>query len=109
MDLWSVYLVRTARGELYTGIALDVLERFAAHGAGRGARFLRGRGPLELVYRCRIGARGLALRAEHRLKHLTRAEKEALVARRPTRAPLLRQLALAPPRQRRDAQRSTTG
>ena len=77
---WWVYVVRRADGALYTGIALDVARRLLQHGAGRGAKALRGRGPLELVCRRRIGALGLALRVERAMKRLSKAEKERLLA-----------------------------
>ncbi len=96
MARWSVYLVRTAQGELYTGISLDVRSRFAEHASGRGAKYLRGRGPLELVYRRAIGERGLALRVERRIKRLPRAAKAVLVSSKPTRARLLKLLVVEP-------------
>ncbi len=76
---WSVYLARCADGTLYCGIARDVAARIAAHDAGTGARYTRGRGPLVvlLVRRCRD--KGRALRLEYAIKQLPRAEKEALV------------------------------
>jgi putative endonuclease len=76
---WSVYLVRRADGALYCGIAIDVARRLAEHAAGRGAKALRGRGPLQLVLRRRVGDRGLALRVEARIKRLHKSEKERLV------------------------------
>ncbi len=94
MALWSVYVVRTRDGALYTGISTDVARRVGEHAEGRGAKALRGRGPLELVFRRRIGAVGLALRVERRLKRLSRLEKEDVVRRAPTRARLLARLAL---------------
>jgi len=77
-DVWFVYIAECADGSLYTGIALDVAARIAAHDAGRGARYTRGRGPLTLraVRRCR--SKGDALRLELALKRLARAEKEKL-------------------------------
>jgi putative endonuclease len=83
---WQLYLVRCADGSLYTGIATDVERRFAEHQAGRGAKYLRGRGPLQLVYRQPAGDRGQALRLELAIKRLSKQEKEALV--RGSRAPL---------------------
>jgi putative endonuclease len=73
-----VYLARCADDTLYTGIARSVAERIAAHDAGRGARYTRGRGPLELcaVRRCRTKSE--ALRLEMAVKRLPRAEKLAL-------------------------------
>ena len=77
-DLWFVYLARCADGSLYTGIARDVDERIALHDAGKGAKYTRGRGPLEVcaVRRCR--SKGEALRLEMAVKALPRPEKEAL-------------------------------
>lgn len=78
---WYVYMVRCRDGSLYTGIATDVSRRIAEHQGGRtGARYLRGRGPLELAARWPVGDRGLALRLEHRIKRMSRAEKQSLVA-----------------------------
>lgn len=76
---YSVYLVRCRDGSLYTGIAIDVSRRIAAHEQGAtGAKYLRGKGPLELVFQRPIGDRGLAQRVEHRIKRLPRIEKEDL-------------------------------
>ncbi len=72
--------MRRADGALYTGIATDVRRRLAEHVAGRGAKALRGRGPLQVVLRRRIGDVGIALRIEHALKQLPKATKEQLVA-----------------------------
>ena len=77
---WHVYLVRCADESLYTGIALDVERRFEEHESGVGAKYLRGRGPLELVFSRAIGTRGDALRAEYRIKQLSRDDKEELVS-----------------------------
>ena len=81
MAKWSVYLVRCRDGSLYTGIATDVRRRFAEHAGreGRGAKYLRGRGPLRLVFVRAVGSRGLALRIESRIKKLPKARKEALI------------------------------
>ncbi len=77
---FSLYIVRCADGALYTGIATDVDKRVAEHAAGvRGAKYLRGRGPLELVFSETVGDRASALRLEHRVKRLTRAQKLELV------------------------------
>jgi putative endonuclease len=82
---WSVYIVRCRDGALYTGIALDVRRRLAQHAAadGRGAKYLRGRGPLRLALMRVIGSRSLALSVESRIKRLRRSEKLRLLARRP--------------------------
>lgn len=77
--MWYLYLVRCNDGSLYTGISTDVDRRFAAHQDNKGARRLRGRGPLQLVFRCPIGSREDALRMEYRIKRLRKSDKERLV------------------------------
>jgi len=78
---WHVYILRTAAGMLYTGITTDVDRRLAEHaGAGKGARSLRGKGPLELVYRLPARDRSEASRLEARIKKLSRADKLRLIA-----------------------------
>src|SRR6059036_1910409 len=97
---WHVYVVRTRGGALYTGVTTDVARRIEEHRAGgRGARYLRGREPLEIVYRRRLGERGLALRVEWRLKRRPRADKQAIIAARPSRRALLRWLGVSDPAQ----------
>lgn len=76
---YSVYMVRCRDGSLYTGIATDVERRLAEHVDGnKGAKYLRGRGPLQLVFQQEIGDRSLATRVELRIKQLPRVEKLAL-------------------------------
>ena len=80
---FSLYIVRCADGALYTGISVDVERRLAEHAAGkRGARSLRGKGPLELVFSEVVGDRSAASRLEYRVKQLSRAQKIELVAGR---------------------------
>ena len=77
---FSLYIVRCADGTLYTGIAIDVDKRLAEHAAGlRGAKFLRGKGPLEIVFQEVIGSRALASQLEYRVKRLDRAKKLELI------------------------------
>ncbi len=77
--VWSVYMLRDGTGRLYTGISTDVARRLAEHQAGKGARALRGRGPLQLVWQHPVGEQGPALRLEYRLKQWPKARKEALI------------------------------
>lgn len=73
---FSIYLVRCGDGSVYTGIATNVERRLAEHdGQRRGARYLRGRGPFELLYHREVGSRSLAQRVEHRVKRLASDEK----------------------------------
>ncbi|HHX81909.1 MAG TPA: GIY-YIG nuclease family protein [Pseudomonadaceae bacterium] len=78
---WWVYMLRTAEGHLYTGISTDPLRRLAQHASGkRGARSLRGRGPLQLVWIEAAADRSTASRREAALKKLDKTAKERLVA-----------------------------
>ena len=77
---WTVYILRCGDGTLYTGITDDLSRRLAAHRAGRGAKYTRGRGPLELVYAEAQADRSVASKREWAIKQMTRAEKEALAA-----------------------------
>ncbi|MBT4666955.1 MAG: GIY-YIG nuclease family protein [Opitutae bacterium] len=80
MDKWSVYLVRCKDDSLYAGVALDVHRRLEEHREGkRGAKYLRGRAPLELVLRRELGDRSLALKVELRIKKLSRKAKENMI------------------------------
>ncbi|MBC3616160.1 GIY-YIG nuclease family protein [Vibrio metschnikovii] len=77
---WWVYLIRTSRNALYCGITTDIDRRFIQHQQGRGAKVLRGKGPLSLVWQHHVGpSKSQALQLEHRIKGLTKAQKERLV------------------------------
>ena len=81
---WYLYILRCADGTLYTGITTDVARRFVAHRKGRGAKYTRGRGPLELVYREVCGTHSQALKRELEIKALSRQEKLALLGQKET-------------------------
>lgn len=76
---WYVYILRCGDGTLYTGITDDVKRRLAAHRAGKGAKYTRGRGPLELVYQEQVPDKSAALRRELAIKRLSRPQKEQLI------------------------------
>ncbi|MCI9155915.1 MAG: GIY-YIG nuclease family protein [Lawsonibacter sp.] len=78
---WYVYILRCGDGTLYTGITDDVPRRLAAHRSGKGAKYTRGRGPLELVYQEQVPNKSAALKREIAIKKLTRREKERLIER----------------------------
>ncbi|MBT8145778.1 MAG: GIY-YIG nuclease family protein [Gammaproteobacteria bacterium] len=77
-----LYILRTADARLYTGITTDLERRFAEHSQGGqlGAKALRGRAPLQVVYTSPFNDRSQASVAEYRVKRLTRAAKERLIA-----------------------------
>ena len=78
MDCY-VYLLSCAGGALYCGWTNDVPARLAAHQSGRGAKYTRAHGPVELVYLERCADKSDALRREIAIKRLTHAQKTALV------------------------------
>ena len=73
--VWFVYLLRCGDGSLYCGITDDVSRRLEAHAAGKGAKYTRGRGPLELVYTEACERHSDALKREAAIKKLKRQEK----------------------------------
>jgi putative endonuclease len=76
MPLWHLYLLRCG-DVIYTGITTDVAARCAAHAAGKGAKFTRGR-EQELLFHQPIGTRSEASRMELAVKRLPRARKLAI-------------------------------
>lgn len=79
MQTWHLYLLRCGDGTLYCGIAVDVAARLKQHETGKGAKYTRGRGPLELVYEESCGGRSEALVRERVVKALTRDAKLRLI------------------------------
>jgi len=77
--VWYLYMIRLDNGHLYTGITTDVERRFSEHRNGKGAKFLRGRERLELVFDQAIGNRSAALKIEAAVKKLLKQKKEALI------------------------------
>ena len=82
---WSLYLIRTAQASLYTGVTTDVQRRFAEHEnrdkKNKGAKALRGKGPLKLVFKIVVGNRSDALKLEYKVKKLSRTDKQQLISR----------------------------
>ncbi|MFH1277177.1 MAG: GIY-YIG nuclease family protein [Candidatus Eisenbacteria bacterium] len=80
-DRWSVYIVECADATLYTGVARSVRARLIAHNRGKGARYTKGRLPVELRYREDDLTRTEAQRREAAIKRLPRGEKLRLIGR----------------------------
>ena len=74
-----VYLLRCADGTLYCGWTTDVARRLGEHQAGTASRYTRTRLPVSLAWSKAVASRGEALREEHRIKGLSRAEKLRLM------------------------------
>lgn len=79
---WYLYMVRTHNNQLYTGISTDPQRRLRQHQGELvgGAKALRGKGPLQLVYQQLFPDRASASQAEYQLKQLSKPEKELRVA-----------------------------
>ena len=76
---WTVYLLRCGDGTLYCGITNDLQNRLEMHRSGKGAKYTRGRGPLELVYTERCEDKSAALKRERQIKALPREKKLELI------------------------------
>jgi putative endonuclease len=74
-----IYVLACADGSLYTGYTTDVERRVAEHNAGEGAKYTRGRTPVEVVHVEAFDTRSAAMSREYEIKQLSRAEKERLV------------------------------
>lgn len=79
MGRHHVYVLACADGTLYTGYTTDVERRVAEHNAGEGARYTRGRTPVECRYVERYDSRSEAMAREAEIKGMTRAQKADLI------------------------------
>ena len=77
---WLCYVLRCKDDTLYCGITNDLDKRLAAHNAGEGAKYTRGRTPVKLIYCESCSDKSAALKREMAIKNLPRTEKLALVA-----------------------------
>ncbi|MBD2814881.1 GIY-YIG nuclease family protein [Xenorhabdus sp. Flor] len=80
---WYLYLIKTQNGSLYTGITTDISRRLIQHSTGKGAKALRGKGSLTLVYHSLVRDKSTALKLEYRVKQLNKQQKERLVTIQP--------------------------
>ena len=76
---WCVYMLLCDDNTIYTGITNDLNKRFENHISGKGAKYLRGRKPLEIVYKENFQNRSMATKREMEIKKLNRRKKEALI------------------------------
>ena len=77
--MWHLYLLQCGR-VIYTGISTDVAARVAAHAAGAGAKFTRGRSGQKLIFQVEAGTRSQASKLERAVKRLSHQQKLALAA-----------------------------
>ncbi|MFH1075018.1 MAG: GIY-YIG nuclease family protein [Candidatus Firestonebacteria bacterium] len=76
---WYVYILRCADKTLYTGITNDVKKRVKAHNEGKGAKYTRGRAPVEIVYKKRFTDKSAASKEEAKIKRLNKKEKLKII------------------------------
>ncbi len=77
---WCLYVLLCKDGTLYCGITNDLTRRICQHNAGKGARYTRGRGPVEVLRHWAHKNKSAALKAEISFKRLSRRAKDAFLA-----------------------------
>lgn len=80
MASWFVYLIKCEGNAIYTGIATDVAARYAAHAAGKGAKYTRSRPPRHLLCTVPATNRSEASKLEYQIKQLSPIQKREVVA-----------------------------
>ena len=78
--MYYVYMIRCEDGSLYTGSTNDPARRYAAHAAGKGAKYTKSHKPVELAAVWTVSSRPEALKLEYRIKRLSKEEKEKIVS-----------------------------
>ena len=76
---YHVYVLRCSDNTFYTGYTTDVERRVREHDAGDGAKYTRGRTPVELIHVESFDSQSDAMSREYEIKQYSRAEKERLV------------------------------
>lgn len=86
---WFLYIIQTEEQTLYTGITTNVERRLALHQTGKGAKYVKGRGTLTVMYQIEVESRSQALKLEYRIKQLTRTKKWQIITQQPTLSELI--------------------
>ena len=73
------YILKCSDGSLYTGWTNNLQKRVADHNAGKGAKYTKGRRPVELAYYETFETKEEAMKREYAIKRLSRIEKNALI------------------------------
>ncbi len=73
------YILKCSDGSLYTGWTNDMEKRLKAHNEGRGAKYTRGRTPVELVHVEEFDTKEEAMKREYAIKHMNKKQKERLI------------------------------
>jgi len=78
-EIYYIYILRCRDGSLYTGWTNDLAKRIEAHNKGQGAKYTKGRGPVELIYHEEYSNKSEALKREYAIKRFSRAQKLELI------------------------------
>ena len=78
-DKFYTYILRCRDGVLYTGYTNDVEKRLEKHNSGKGAKFTRGRGPMQVVFCQGFPNKEEAMIREAEIKKLPRQEKLEII------------------------------
>ena len=78
-DKFYVYILKCADERYYVGYTNDLEKRLKLHNKGNGAKYLKMRLPVRLVYAKEYAYYKNALHAERNLKKFTRKQKEELI------------------------------
>ena len=78
-NVYYTYIVKCKYGTYYTGYTDNIEKRINLHNEGKGAKYLRGRGPVELVHQKKYKSKNEAMRAECNIKSMTKQQKECLI------------------------------
>lgn len=73
------YILLCSDGSLYTGWTNNMEKRLRDHNSGKGAKYTKGRIPVELVYYETFPTKAEAMRREWEIKQLGRKEKQQLI------------------------------
>ena len=76
---YYVYILKCSDGTLYTGFAKNIQKRIATHRAGKGAKYVRARLPVELLYTEEFEDKISAYRREYEIKSWSRGKKIKLL------------------------------
>ncbi len=79
LNKYFVYIVQCSDGTYYTGSTKNIESRIKLHNSGNGAKYIRGRGPVKLVYSKKYRSHKDVIHAEQGLKKLTRSQKKMLI------------------------------
>ena len=76
---WLLYMLECSDNSIYTGITNNLEERLKRHQSGNGAKYLRGRLPIKLIYKENFINRSEATKREIYIKKMSKKEKKKLI------------------------------